>query len=89
MQLINNMPTESEMIREIYRHVKKIQAVEKVAASDDEEWLSDEQAMLFLGCKKRTLYNLRKAGKVEFKCRPGKIDRDFKYSKESLQKLYM
>jgi|GEM_PF-4242550 hypothetical protein len=80
------MPTESEMIREIYRYVKKQQAVEKIA--DDEEWLSDEEAMIFLGCKKRTLYNLRKAGKVEFKCRPGKIDRDFKYSKESLQKLY-
>lgn len=89
MQLINNMPTESEMIKEIYRYVKKIQAVEKVTVTDEEEWLSDEQAMLFLGCKKRTLYNLRKAGKVEFKCRPGKIDRDFKYSKESLQKLYM
>jgi hypothetical protein len=80
------MPTESEMIREIYRYVKKQQAVEKIA--DDEEWLSDEEAMIFLGCKKRTLYNLRKAGKVEFKCRPGKIDRDFKYSKDSLQKLY-
>jgi len=80
------MPTESEMIREIYRYVKKQQAVEKIA--DDEEWLSDEEAMIFLGCKKRTLYNLRKAGKVEFKCRPGKIDRDFKYSKVSLQKLY-
>ena len=80
------MPTESEMIREIYRYVKKQQAVEKIA--DDEEWLSDEEAMIFLGCKKRTLYNLRKAGNVEFKCRPGKIDRDFKYSKESLQKLY-
>jgi transposase len=80
------MPTESEMIREIYRYVKKQQAVEKIA--DDEEWLSDEEAMIFLGCKKRTLYNLRKAGKVDFKCRPGKIDRDFKYSKESLQKLY-
>ena len=80
------MPTESEMIREIYRYVKKQQAVEKIA--DDEEWLSDEEAMIFLGCKKRTLYNLRKAGKVEFKCRPGKIDRDFKYSKESLQILY-
>jgi hypothetical protein len=80
------MPTESEMIREIYRYVKKQQAVEKIV--DDEEWLSDEEAMIFLGCKKRTLYNLRKAGKVDFKCRPGKIDRDFKYSKESLQKLY-
>jgi hypothetical protein len=81
------MPTESEMIKEIYRYIRKKQAEEK-NDEKNEEWLSEEDAQLFLRVKKRTLYNLRKAGKIRYKCRPGKIDRDFKYSKASLDNLY-
>lgn len=79
------------LLKDILKRVKKIERITIKEASDEPDhiWLNETEAMLLLGIKnKRKLWELRRDGKVDFKSRPGTKQRDFKYTKASLEALY-
>lgn len=80
-----------ELLKDMNKRLTRIERMLKKADNNEDQdvWLSEEETMQLLNLGKRSLFALRKSGKIEFKCRPGKRASNFKYSKTSIDGLYL
>lgn len=76
-----------KLLKDISRRLRKLEGGNKLDAPQ-EIWLNEAEAMQMFICSKRKLWEWRKSGKIDFKCRHGGKNRDYRYLKSSLEALY-
>ena len=71
-----------------YKTNKMTAKATPVPASNDEDWITQKEAVAILGCKVDTLRRYRKRGLVKvFRTRP--MGRGFQYSRKEINSLFI